>query len=90
MRSLDSPGCHLQLVKTAELDPLPRNHPLKRHLMELKVRAFTNLCTDGTGFPSLFPGICSHLHAELWFWAPVFRDYITIGGESSNLGSPGR
>ena len=74
----------LQLVKTAELDP-SRNYLAGYHPHGIAaVGAFTNLCTDGTGFPSLFPGIRSHLMMlNLWFWAPVFRDYIIIGGESS-------
>ncbi|XP_040114809.1 2-acylglycerol O-acyltransferase 2-like [Oryx dammah] len=71
----------ISLVKTAELDPswnyLAGYHP---HGIAA-VGAFTNLCTDGTGFSSLFPGIRSHLMMlNLWFWAPVFRDYIMMGG----------
>lgn len=41
----------LQLVKTAELDP-SRNYLTGYHPHGIAaVRAFTNLCTDGTGFP---------------------------------------
>ena len=74
----------LQLVKTADLDP-SRNYLAGYHPHGIAtVGAFTNFCTDGTGFCSLFPGIRSHLMVlNLCFWAPVFRDYIIISGESS-------
>ncbi|EPY89494.1 2-acylglycerol O-acyltransferase 2 [Camelus ferus] len=71
----------LQLVKTAELDPsqnyLAGFHP---HGI-LAIGAFINLCTESTGFSSLFPGIRPHLMMlNLWFRAPFFRDYIMSGG----------
>lgn len=73
----------LQLVKTAELDP-SRNYLAGFHPHGvLAAGAFVNLCTDSTGFPSLFPGIRPHLMMlSLWFRAPFFRDYIMSGGES--------
>ena len=71
----------LQLVKTAYLDPsqnyLAGFHP---HGV-LATGAFTNLCTESTGFSSLFPGIRPHLMMlNLWFWTPFFRDYVMSGG----------
>lgn len=73
----------LQLVKTAELDP-SRNYVAGFHPHGvLATGAFTNLCTEGTGFSSVFPGIRSHLMMMHWcFWAPVYRDYIMCAGES--------
>ncbi|XP_032345305.1 2-acylglycerol O-acyltransferase 2 [Camelus ferus] len=71
----------ISLVKTAELDPsqnyLAGFHP---HGI-LAIGAFINLCTESTGFSSLFPGIRPHLMMlNLWFRAPFFRDYIMSGG----------
>ena len=73
-----------QLVKTAELDP-SRNYLAGFHPHGvLATGAFTNLCTESTGFSSLFPGIRPHLMMlNLWFWTPFFRDYIMSGGEFS-------
>lgn len=73
----------LQLVKTAELDP-SRNYLAGFHPHGILVAgAFVNLCTESTGFSSLFPGIRPHLMMlNLWFWTPFFRDYIMSGGES--------
>ena len=73
----------LQLVETAELDPsqnyLTGFHPYG----VLATGAFTNLCTEGIGFSSVSPGICSHLMMLHWsFWVLVFRDYIMSVGES--------
>ncbi|KAB0370984.1 hypothetical protein FD755_017393, partial [Muntiacus reevesi] len=67
------------LVKTADLNP-SRNYLAGYHPHGITaVGAFTN-STEGTGFSSLFPGICSHLMLlNLWFCASVFRDYIIIG-----------
>lgn len=62
----------LQLVKTAELDP-PGTTSLATTLMELQLLELTNLCTDGTGFPSLFPGICSSDDAELVVLGPCLQ-----------------
>lgn len=59
----------LQLVKTAELDP-SRNYLAGFHPHGILCPgAFTNLCTEGTGFSSVFPGIRSHLMMLHWgFW----------------------
>jgi hypothetical protein len=75
--------CLLQLVKTAELDP-SRNYIAGFHPHGvLAAGAFLNLCTESTGFTSLFPGIRSYLMMlTVWFRAPFFRDYIMSGGES--------
>ena len=72
----------LQLVKTAELDP-SRNYLAGFHPHGiLCTGAFTNLCTEGTGFSSVFPGIRSHLMMMHWcFWVPIYRDYIMFSGE---------
>lgn len=75
--------CLLQLVKTAELDP-SRNYIAGFHPHGvLAAGAFLNLCTESTGFTTLFPGIRSYLMMlTVWFRAPFFRDYIMSGGES--------
>ncbi|KAB0397584.1 hypothetical protein E2I00_016941, partial [Balaenoptera physalus] len=69
------------LATTVELDP-SRNYLAGFHPHGvLAAGAFTNLCTESTGFSSLFPGIRPHLMMlNLWFWAPFFRDYIMSGG----------
>ncbi|KAM7235998.1 hypothetical protein CapIbe_013184, partial [Capra ibex] len=71
----------LQLVKTAELDP-SRNYLAGFHPHGIGViGAFTNLCMEGMGFSSVFPGICSHLMMlNMWFCFPFFRDYIMSMG----------
>uniref|UniRef100_A0A452U205 Acyltransferase n=1 Tax=Ursus maritimus TaxID=29073 RepID=A0A452U205_URSMA len=71
----------VSLVKTAELDP-SRNYLAGFHPHGILVAgAFVNLCTESTGFSSLFPGIRPHLMMlNLWFWTPFFRDYIMSGG----------
>ncbi|KAM9768417.1 2-acylglycerol O-acyltransferase 2-like isoform 1-T1 [Dama dama] len=71
----------ISLVKTAYLDP-SRNYLAGFHPHGvLATGAFTNLCTESTGFSSLFPGIRPHLMMlNLWFWTPFFRDYIMSGG----------
>ncbi|XP_022449562.1 2-acylglycerol O-acyltransferase 2 [Delphinapterus leucas] len=71
----------VSLVKTVELDP-SRNYLAGFHPHGiLAAGAFTNLCTESTGFSSLFPGIRPHLMMlNLWFWTPFFRDYIMSGG----------
>lgn len=81
----------LQLVKTAELDP-SRNYIAGFHPHGvLAAGAFLNLCTESTGFSSLFPGIRPHLMMlTLWFRAPFFRDYIMSGGEPARPGALGR
>ena len=72
----------LQLVKTAELDP-SRNYLAGFHPHGvLATGAFINLCTEGTGFSSVFPGIRSYLMMMHWcFWVPIYRDYIMFSGE---------
>lgn len=76
-----------QLIKTAELDP-SRNYIAGFHPHGvLAAGAFLNLCTESTGFSSLFPGLRPHLMMlTLWFRAPFFRDYIMSGGESAHWG----
>ncbi|XP_055279686.1 2-acylglycerol O-acyltransferase 2-like [Moschus berezovskii] len=71
----------ISLVKTAELDP-SQNYVAGFHPHGvLSIGAFTNLCTEGTGFSSLFPGISSYLTTmNIFFWVPFFRDYIMQGG----------
>ncbi|KAB0353401.1 hypothetical protein FD755_023895 [Muntiacus reevesi] len=71
----------ISLVKTAELDRF-RNYVAGFHPHGiLTTGAFTNLCTEGVGFSSVFPGIRSHLMMLQWcFWAPVYRYYIMSGG----------
>ncbi|XP_058400515.1 2-acylglycerol O-acyltransferase 2 [Diceros bicornis minor] len=71
----------ISLVKTAELDP-SQNYLAGFHPHGVLVTgAFVNLCTESTGFPSLFPGIRPHLMMlPLWFRTPFFRDYIMSAG----------
>nr|XP_003463439.1 2-acylglycerol O-acyltransferase 2-like [Cavia porcellus] len=74
----------LQLIKTAELDPswnyIASFHP---HGV-LAVGTLVNLCTESTGFSSLFPGIKTHLMAmNILFHFPVFRDCILALGAVS-------
>ncbi|XP_059401062.1 2-acylglycerol O-acyltransferase 2-A-like isoform X2 [Carassius carassius] len=76
-------GTHLheELVKTADLDPR-KNYVLGFHPHGILVAgAFTNFCTEATGFSKLFPGLRSNLlMLPLWFRAPFFRDYIMCAG----------
>ncbi|XP_017538007.1 2-acylglycerol O-acyltransferase 2 [Pygocentrus nattereri] len=71
----------IQLVKTADLDPR-QNYVFGFHPHGILVAgAFTNFCTQATGFSKLFPGLESHLlMLPLWFRAPFFRDYIMCAG----------
>ena len=71
----------LQLVKTADLDP-SWNYLAGFDPHELRmIGAFTNLCTEGTGFSSVFLGIRSHLRMlNLWFWVPVFKGLHHVRG----------
>ncbi|XP_054432158.1 2-acylglycerol O-acyltransferase 2 [Pteronotus mesoamericanus] len=71
----------VSLVKTAELDP-SRNYIAAIHPHGvLATGSFLNMCTESTGFSKLFPGICPHLMMlNLWFRAPIFRDYLMSGG----------
>ncbi|KAM4845487.1 2-acylglycerol O-acyltransferase 2 [Thomomys bottae] len=69
------------LVKTADLDP-SRNYIAGVHPHGvLAAGAFLSLCTESTGFSSLFPGIRPFtMMLTLWFRAPFFRDYLMSGG----------
>uniref|UniRef100_A0A8C1GRX7 Acyltransferase n=2 Tax=Cyprinus carpio TaxID=7962 RepID=A0A8C1GRX7_CYPCA len=71
----------IKLVKTADLDPR-KNYVLGFHPHGILVAgAFTNFCTEATGFSKLFPGLRSNLlMLPLWFRAPFFRDYIMSAG----------
>ncbi|KAL1768307.1 2-acylglycerol O-acyltransferase 3 [Sigmodon hispidus] len=71
----------ITLVKMAELDPsqnyLSGFHP---HGV-LVVGAFSNFCTEVTGFSRLFPGLKPRLlMLPCWFQVPLFRDYIMTCG----------
>ncbi|XP_075054659.1 2-acylglycerol O-acyltransferase 2 [Mixophyes fleayi] len=71
----------IKLVKTVDLDPR-ENYVFGFHPHGVLVAgAFTNFCTEATGFPELFPGVTPYLlMLPLWFRAPFFRDYIMSGG----------
>ncbi|XP_053561058.1 2-acylglycerol O-acyltransferase 2 [Bombina bombina] len=71
----------VKLIKTADLDP-GQNYIVGFHPHGILVAgAFTNFCTEATGFQELFPGITPYLlMLPLWFRAPFFRDYIMSGG----------
>lgn len=71
-----------QLVKTAELDP-SHNYLFGFHPHGvLVIGAFSNFCTEATGFSRTFPGLCPHLlMLPCWFHLPLFRDYIMCSGE---------
>ncbi|XP_070480195.1 2-acylglycerol O-acyltransferase 2 isoform X4 [Equus przewalskii] len=71
----------ISLVKTAELDP-SRNYLAGFHPQGIMAPgAFVNLCTESTGFSSLFPGIRPHLiMLPFWFRVPFFREYLMMGG----------
>nr|XP_045364770.1 2-acylglycerol O-acyltransferase 2-like [Camelus bactrianus] len=76
----------ISLVKTAELDP-SRNYLAGFHPHGvLSIGSFTNLCTESTGFTSLFPSIYPHLTTmNMFFRVPFFRDTImTVGLISSD------
>lgn len=68
-------------MKTADLDPR-KNYVLGFHPHGILVAgAFTNFCTEATGFSKLFPGLRnSLLMLPLWFRAPFFRDYVMSAG----------
>uniref|UniRef100_A0A452EUJ0 Acyltransferase n=1 Tax=Capra hircus TaxID=9925 RepID=A0A452EUJ0_CAPHI len=67
-------------ISTADLDPSWNYLAGFRSHGVLATGTFTNLCTEGMGFCSAFPGICLHLMMLHWgFWAPVFRNYIMSG-----------
>ena len=65
-----------------DLDPR-QNYVLGFHPHGILVAgAFTNFCTQATGFSKLFPGLESYLlRLPLWFRAPFFRDYIMCAGQ---------
>ncbi|XP_075448804.1 2-acylglycerol O-acyltransferase 2 [Ascaphus truei] len=71
----------ITLIKTADLNP-NQNYVLGSHPHGVLVAgAFTNFCTEATGFNDLYPGITPYLlMLPLWFRAPFFRDYIMTGG----------
>ncbi|XP_047635230.1 2-acylglycerol O-acyltransferase 2-B-like [Phacochoerus africanus] len=71
----------ISLVKTTELDP-SRNYVFGIHPHGVMViGAFSNFCTDATGFSHLFPGLRPHLlMLPCWFNLPIFRDYIMCAG----------
>ncbi|XP_006005287.1 2-acylglycerol O-acyltransferase 2 [Latimeria chalumnae] len=71
----------VQLIKTADLDPR-QNYVLGFHPHGVLVAgAFTNFCTETTGFQNMYPGMTPYLlMLPLWFRVPFFRDYImTVG-----------
>uniref|UniRef100_A0A5F8H3I9 Acyltransferase n=1 Tax=Monodelphis domestica TaxID=13616 RepID=A0A5F8H3I9_MONDO len=71
----------VSLIKTVDLDP-KQNYIAGFHPHGvLATGAFSNFCTEATGFSSVFPGIHPHLMMlTLWFRNPFFRDYIMSGG----------
>lgn len=71
----------IKLIKTADLDP-SKTYIFGSHPHGVLVAgAFTNFCTEATGFSDLYPGISPYLlMLPLWFRAPFFRDYIMSGG----------
>ncbi|XP_035876664.1 2-acylglycerol O-acyltransferase 3 isoform X2 [Phyllostomus discolor] len=71
----------ISLVKTAELDP-SHNYLFGFHPHGvLVIGAFSNFCTEATGFSRTFPGLCPHLlMLPCWFHLPLFRDYIMCSG----------
>ncbi|XP_028750232.1 2-acylglycerol O-acyltransferase 2-B-like [Peromyscus leucopus] len=71
----------VKLVKTAALDP-SQNYLFGFHPHGvLVVGAFSNFCTEATGFSRLFPGLKPHLlMLPCWFQVPLFRDYIMTSG----------
>uniref|UniRef100_A0A8B9XV96 Acyltransferase n=1 Tax=Bos mutus grunniens TaxID=30521 RepID=A0A8B9XV96_BOSMU len=73
----------LQLVKTAKLPSwtLPDYLAAYRPHGVMGIGTVTNLCTEGTGFSSIFPGIHPHLMTlNMFFQVPFIRDYIMLGG----------
>ncbi|XP_069776019.1 diacylglycerol O-acyltransferase 2-like isoform X2 [Narcine bancroftii] len=72
------------LVKTAELSP-KRNYILGYHPHGIMcVGAFSNFCTEATGFSRVFPGITPHLATLTGlFRLPICRDYLLSSGACS-------
>uniref|UniRef100_A0AC35TS39 Acyltransferase n=1 Tax=Rhabditophanes sp. KR3021 TaxID=114890 RepID=A0AC35TS39_9BILA len=76
----------MKLVKTCELDP-ERNYIVGCHPHGiLCIGSFTTLCTNGTNFRSLFPGIRSYLMTlSGQFWIPFRREIgLALGGVESS------
>ncbi|XP_063298524.1 2-acylglycerol O-acyltransferase 1 isoform X1 [Pelobates fuscus] len=71
----------IKLVKTADLDP-QYNYLLGFHPHGVLVAgAFSNFCTNYTGFSELFPGLTPYLHIlPFWFRCPFFREYAMSVG----------
>uniref|UniRef100_A0A5F9D6F8 Acyltransferase n=1 Tax=Oryctolagus cuniculus TaxID=9986 RepID=A0A5F9D6F8_RABIT len=71
----------ISLVRTAPLDP-SQNYLFGFHPHGvLAVGAFSNFCTEATGFSRLFPGLRPHLlMLPCWFHLPLFQDYIMSSG----------
>ena len=75
----------LQLVKTAELDPSQNYFTAYHPHGIMGIGTVTNLCTEGTGFSLIFPGIRPHLMTlNMFFQVLLVRDYIMLGGKSFN------
>lgn len=70
----------VRLHKTVDLDP-KRNYIFGCHPHGvLCIGTFTNFCSLGSGFKSLFPGMNSYLTMlPLWFKIPFHRDYLMAG-----------
>ncbi|XP_007964633.3 2-acylglycerol O-acyltransferase 1 [Chlorocebus sabaeus] len=67
----------IHLIKTQDLDP-SHNYIFGFHPHGiLAAGAFGNFSTNYSDFKELFPGFTSYLHVlPLWFWCPVFREYM--------------
>jgi len=70
----------VRLHKTVDLDP-KRNYLFGVHPHGvLCIGSFTNFCSNGSGFQSVFPGMKPHLTMlPLWFRIPFYRDYLMAG-----------
>ncbi|KAM8953506.1 2-acylglycerol O-acyltransferase 1 [Pelodytes ibericus] len=71
----------IRLVKSADLDP-QHNYLMGFHPHGVLVAgAFSNFCTNYTGFTELFPGLTPYLHIlPFWFRCPFFREYAMSMG----------
>ena len=75
----------LQLVNTAELDPSQNYFTAYHPHGIMGIGTVTNLCTEGTGFSLISPGIRPHLMTlNMFFQVLLVRDYIMLGGKSFN------
>ena len=74
----------INLVKTVDLDP-SRSYIFGYHPHGIvSVGGFCCFVTDAAGFPSLFPGLTSHLLTlRCWFFFPFLREVILFGGLSA-------